>query len=53
VITVTIKEKVTGALPMTGTHVNLTDPIVTEIFASVGYDFIWVDMELSDFLLRE
>ena len=41
----TIKEKVAAALPITGTHVNLTDPIVTEIFASVGYDCIWVDME--------
>lgn len=41
----TFKEKVTAAAPMTGTHVHLTDPIVTEIFASLGYDFIWVDME--------
>ena len=40
-----IKEKVNAALPICGTHVNLTAPIVTEIFASVGYDFIWVDME--------
>ena len=41
----TLKEKVSAALPITGTHVNLTDPIVTEIFASLGYDFVWVDME--------
>lgn len=41
----TFKEKVTAALPMTGTHVHLTDSIVTEIFASLGYDYIWVDME--------
>lgn len=41
----TIKEKVTAALPISGTHVNLTDPIVTEIYAALGYDFIWVDME--------
>lgn len=32
-------------MPIVGTHVNLTDPIVMEIFASLGYDFIWVDME--------
>ena len=43
--TMTFKEKVAAAAPMTGTHVHLTDPIVTEIFASLGYDFIWVDME--------
>lgn len=41
----TIKEKVTGTNLIRGTHVNLSDPIVTEIFAALGYDFIWVDME--------
>ena len=41
----TIKEKVKKVLPVIGTHVNLTDPIVSEIFASLGYDFVWVDME--------
>lgn len=41
----TIKEKVLSAIPICGTHVNLSDTIVTEIFASLGYDFIWVDME--------
>ncbi len=40
-----VKEKLKAQLPVFGTHVNLTDPIVTEIFASLGYDFIWVDME--------
>jgi 2-dehydro-3-deoxyglucarate aldolase/4-hydroxy-2-oxoheptanedioate aldolase len=41
----TVKEKVNAAKQIFGTHVNLTDPIVTEILASLGYDFIWVDME--------
>lgn len=41
----TIKEKINNALSVCGTHVNLTDPIVSEIFASLGYDFLWVDME--------
>ena len=41
----TIKEKVLAAMPICGTHVNLSDPIVTEIFSSLGYDFIWADME--------
>ena len=30
---------------MIGAHVNLKDPIVTEILGSLGYDFLWVDME--------
>ena len=41
----TTKEKVSAIFPISGTHVNLTDPIVTEIYAALGYDFIWVDME--------
>ncbi len=41
----TIKEKVAARLPLAGTHVHLTDPIVTEIMASSGYDYLWVDME--------
>lgn len=41
----TIKEKVRDAVPICGTLVNMTDPIATEIFASLGYDFVWVDME--------
>lgn len=41
----TIKEKVQKALPITGAHSNLSDPIVTEIFAYLGYDYIFIDME--------
>lgn len=41
----TIKEKVQTVQQICGTIVNLTDPMVTEIMASLGYDFIWVDME--------
>jgi len=41
----TIKEKVERALPLTGAHSNLTDPIVTEIFTNLDYDFVWIDME--------
>lgn len=41
----TIKEKVNKVVNICGTHVNLTDPIVSEIFSNLGYDFIWVDME--------
>lgn len=41
----TIKEKVEKALPITGTHSNLSDTIVTEIYGSLNYDFVWIDME--------
>ena len=41
----TLKEKVAKALPICGTHVNMADPMVTDVFASLGYDFLWVDME--------
>ncbi len=41
----TIKEKVQKALPLTGVHTNLSDPIITEIFSFLNYDFVWIDME--------
>ncbi len=41
----TLKEKVSKALPFCGTHVNMAEPMVMEILGSLGYDFIWVDME--------
>ena len=40
-----IKEKIITRMPITGTHVNLKDTIITEILGSIGYDFLWVDME--------
>lgn len=41
----TIKEKLRNRAKLFGTHVNLTDPAVTEILGSLGYDFLFVDME--------
>ena len=40
-----IKERMKRGEKVYGAHVNLTDPVITEIIASLGYDFIWVDME--------
>lgn len=41
----TIKEKVLKVEKICGTHVNMTDPVVTEIFSNLAYDFLWIDME--------
>lgn len=41
----TVKEKLRNRIPLFGTHVNLTDPAVTEILGSLSYDFIFIDME--------
>ena len=41
----TYKEKVTRCCPMVGTHINLTDPAVTELEAGIGFDYLWIDME--------
>ena len=30
---------------MAGTHVSLSEPIITELIGNLGYDFIWVDTE--------
>ena len=40
-----LKEKISKRETVFGAHVNIKDPIVTEIFGSLGYDFLWVDME--------
>lgn len=40
-----IKEKVENCSNIVGTHVNLIDANITEIFGKCGYDFIWVDLE--------
>lgn len=40
-----IKEKVLAASPIFGTHTNLSDVAITQIYGALGYDFIWVDME--------
>jgi 2-dehydro-3-deoxyglucarate aldolase/4-hydroxy-2-oxoheptanedioate aldolase len=41
----TLKEKIAAALPVCGVHVNMTDPIVTEIFANLDYDYVCLDLE--------
>lgn len=41
----TIKEKVEKVMELTGTHSNLSDTIVTEIYGALDYDFVWIDME--------
>ena len=48
-----IYEKVRGRHSVIGTHVNLKDTIVTEILGSLGYDFLWVDMEHMPLSERE
>ena len=41
----TIKKKITNRINVCGAHVNVMDPMITEIIASLGYDFLFVDME--------
>jgi 2-keto-3-deoxy-L-rhamnonate aldolase RhmA len=40
-----IKFKLKSGEPVIGTSVNLTDSSITELLGSIGYDFIWIDME--------
>ncbi len=41
----TIKQRVQKVDVLLGSHVNLRDPIVTEVLGSLGYDFLFLDME--------
>ena len=40
-----IKLKLKAGEPVIGTCVNLGDSCITELLGSIGYDFIWIDME--------
>jgi 2-keto-3-deoxy-L-rhamnonate aldolase RhmA len=40
-----IKSKLKAGEPVIGTSVNLGDSCITELLGSIGYDFIWIDME--------
>ena len=50
---VTLKEKIKAGKPICGTHVQLSDPAICEIFGQLGYDYIWLDMEHSTLSFRE
>lgn len=40
-----LKDKLRRCEPVTGTHVFLKDPCISEMLASVGYDVVWIDTE--------
>lgn len=40
-----LKAKLKEGKRLVGTHVNLTDPCVCDIFGRLGFDFIWIDCE--------
>lgn len=42
-----LKEKILNKAKVFGTMIMLNDTAIGEIFASVGYDFLWVDTEHS------
>jgi 2-dehydro-3-deoxyglucarate aldolase/4-hydroxy-2-oxoheptanedioate aldolase len=42
-----------GKRPALGTVVNLTDSLVTEVLASAGVDFVWIDLEHSAMSLAD
>jgi len=43
----TLREKLKDTDLVAGMHICLSDPAVTEMCASIGYDFLWVDTEHS------
>lgn len=42
-----LKDKLMNDL-LVGTHISMTDSIVSEILGRLGYDFIWIDTEHSE-----
>ena len=49
----TLKEKIKAKMPICGTHVQLADASVCEIFGQLGYDYIWLDAEHSTLSYQE
>lgn len=43
----TLKEKFKKCDLITGMHICLSDPAVTELCARIGYDFLWIETEHS------
>lgn len=43
----TLKEKFRDSDLITGMHICLSEPSVTELCARIGYDFLWIDTEHS------
>lgn len=48
-----LKEKIKAGKPICGTHVQLSDPAICEIYGMLGYDYIWLDTEHSTLSFRE
>ncbi len=40
-----LKEKIKRGEKVFGTHIQLNDNIMTELIASLGYDYLWIDTE--------
>lgn len=43
----TLKEKIKAGKPICGTHVQLAEPAICEIYGRMGFDYIWLDTEHS------
>ena len=43
----TLKEKFRNCEFITGMHICLSDPAMTELCARIGYDFLWIESEHS------
>ena len=48
-----LKEKIKAGKAICGTHVQLSDPAICEIYGQLGYDYIWLDSEHSTLSFRE
>ena len=41
----TLKEKLRDRDELSGMHICLTEPCISEMCAGLGYDFLWIDTE--------
>jgi len=48
-----VKEKITNGIPVFGTWNTLASPLVSEVMAHAGFDFLIIDFEHGPFVLSE
>ena len=48
-----LKNKIKNNVPIVGTHVSMSYPMIGEMLGLIGFDFVWIDMEHNPFSLED
>lgn len=48
-----LKDKIKAGKKLIGTHANMTDPCLCDIYGRLGFDFVWIDCEHSSLSFQD